>query len=91
LCRACANYFLMAVTLPLAWCATVVYRRTRNLYVWASRTPSSDLMLFLVVRTRSATTYESVPDIYNSTTYTCVVPVRSLAKATFGSSVDQEG
>jgi membrane protease YdiL (CAAX protease family) len=43
------NYFLMAVTLPLAWCATVVYRRTRNLYVLGVAHAIIGLMLFLVV------------------------------------------
>jgi membrane protease YdiL (CAAX protease family) len=43
------NYFLMAVTLPLAWCATIVYRRTRNLYLLGFGHAIIGLMLFLVV------------------------------------------
>lgn len=43
------NYFLMAVTLPLAWCATIVYRRTRNLYLLGIGHAVIGLMLFLVV------------------------------------------
>jgi membrane protease YdiL (CAAX protease family) len=43
------NYFLMAVTLPLAWYATIVYRRTRNLYLLGLAHAIIGLMLFLVV------------------------------------------
>src|ERR1035437_2284198 len=43
------NYFLMAVTFPLALCATLVYRRTRNLYVLGIAHAIIGLMLFLVV------------------------------------------
>jgi membrane protease YdiL (CAAX protease family) len=43
------NYFLMVVTLPLAWCATIVYRRTRNLYLLGFAHAIIGLMLFLVV------------------------------------------
>jgi len=43
------NYFLMVVTLPLAWCATLVYRRTRNLYLLGLAHAIIGLMLFLVV------------------------------------------
>lgn len=43
------NYFLMAVTLPLAWLATVVYRQTHDLYVLGVAHAVIGLMLFLVV------------------------------------------
>ena len=43
------NYFLMAVTLPLAWYATIVYQRTRNLYLLGLGHAIIGLMLFLVV------------------------------------------
>ena len=43
------NPFLMAVTLPLGWCATLLYRRTRNLYVMGIAHASIGLLLFLVV------------------------------------------
>ena len=43
------NYFLMGVTLPLAWCATIVYRRTCNLYLLGFAHAIIGLMLFLVV------------------------------------------
>ena len=43
------NYFLMAVTLPLAWYATIVYRRTRNLYLLGLAHGIIGLMLFLVM------------------------------------------
>ena len=43
------NPFLMAVTLPLGWCATLLYRRTRNLYVLGIAHAAVGLLLFLVV------------------------------------------
>jgi len=43
------NYFLMGVTLPLAWCATMVYRRTSNLYLLGFAHAIIGVMLFLVV------------------------------------------
>jgi hypothetical protein len=42
------NPFLMAVTLPLGWCATVYYRRTRNLYLLGIAHAGVGLLLFLV-------------------------------------------
>lgn len=43
------NPFLMAVTLPLGWCATVFYRRTHNLYLLGIAHAVIGLLLFLVV------------------------------------------
>jgi membrane protease YdiL (CAAX protease family) len=43
------NPFLMAVTLPLAWYATLVYRRTRNLYVLGIGHAFIGLTLFIVM------------------------------------------
>jgi membrane protease YdiL (CAAX protease family) len=43
------NPFLMAVTLPLGWCATRLYRRTRNLYLLGMVHAMVGLLLFLVV------------------------------------------
>jgi membrane protease YdiL (CAAX protease family) len=43
------NYFLMAVTLPLALFATIVYQRTRNLYLLGFGHAVIGLMLFLMV------------------------------------------
>jgi hypothetical protein len=43
------NPFLMAITLPLGWCATLFYRRTRNLYVLGIAHAAIGLLLFLVV------------------------------------------
>jgi membrane protease YdiL (CAAX protease family) len=43
------NPFLMAVTLPLGWCATLVYRRTRNLYLLGVAHGVIGLLLFIVV------------------------------------------
>jgi membrane protease YdiL (CAAX protease family) len=43
------NPFLMAVTLPLGWCATLLYRRTRNLYLLGIAHAVIGLLLFLVV------------------------------------------
>lgn len=43
------NPFLMAVTFPLGWCATLVYRRTRNLYLLGIAHAVIGLLLFLVV------------------------------------------
>jgi membrane protease YdiL (CAAX protease family) len=43
------NPFLMAVTLPLGWIATFVYRRTRNLYLLGIAHAIIGLLLFLVV------------------------------------------
>ena len=40
---------LMAITLPLGWCATQLYRRTRNLYVLGIVHAMFGLLLFLVV------------------------------------------
>lgn len=43
------NPFLMAVTLPLGWCATLIYLRTRNLYVLGIAHAVIGLLLFLTV------------------------------------------
>lgn len=43
------NPFLMAVTLPLGWCATLYYRRTHNLYLLGIAHAVIGLLLFLVV------------------------------------------
>ncbi len=43
------NPFLMAVTLPLSWCATRLYRRTCNLYLLGMVHAMVGLLLFLVV------------------------------------------
>jgi membrane protease YdiL (CAAX protease family) len=43
------NPFLMAVTLPLGWCATRLYLRTRNLYLLGMVHAMVGLLLFLVV------------------------------------------
>ena len=43
------NPFLMAVTLPLGWCATLLYRRTRNLYLLGITHAVVGLLLFLMV------------------------------------------
>jgi membrane protease YdiL (CAAX protease family) len=43
------NPFLMAVTLPLGWCATLLYRRTRNLYLLGIAHGTIGLLLFVTV------------------------------------------
>jgi len=43
------NPFLMAVTLPLAWCGTVLYRQSRNLYLLGIAHAAIGLLLFLTV------------------------------------------
>ena len=43
------NLFLMAVTLASGWCATLIYRRTRNLYLLGIAHAVLGLLLFLVV------------------------------------------
>ena len=43
------NPFLMAITLPLGWCATLLYRRNRNLYMLGIAHAAIGLLLFLVV------------------------------------------
>jgi membrane protease YdiL (CAAX protease family) len=43
------NPFLMAVTLPLGWCATLLYRRTHNLYLQGIAHAVIGLLLFLVI------------------------------------------
>jgi membrane protease YdiL (CAAX protease family) len=43
------NPFLMAVTLPLGWCATLLYRRTHNLYLLGIAHAIIGLLLFLTV------------------------------------------
>lgn len=43
------NPFLMAITLLLGWCATLLYRRTRNLYLLGIAHGAIGLLLFLVV------------------------------------------
>jgi membrane protease YdiL (CAAX protease family) len=43
------NPFLMAVTFPLGWCATKVYRRTRNLYFLGLAHATFGLLLYFVV------------------------------------------
>jgi membrane protease YdiL (CAAX protease family) len=43
------NPFLMAVTLPLGWGATLLYRRSRNLYLLGIAHAVVGLLLFLVV------------------------------------------
>jgi hypothetical protein len=43
------NPFLMVITLPLAWCATLLYRRSRNLYLLGIAHAAIGLLLFLVV------------------------------------------
>jgi membrane protease YdiL (CAAX protease family) len=42
------NPFLMAITLPLGWCATLLYRRTRNLYLLGIAHASVGVLLFLM-------------------------------------------
>lgn len=43
------NPFLMAVTLPLGWCAILLYRRTRNLYLLGIAHAALGVLLFMVV------------------------------------------
>jgi membrane protease YdiL (CAAX protease family) len=43
------NPFLMAITLPLGWCATLLYRRSPNLYLLGIAHAVIGLLLFLVV------------------------------------------
>jgi membrane protease YdiL (CAAX protease family) len=43
------NLFLMLITLPLGWCATLFYRRSRNLYLVGMAHAAVGLLLFLVV------------------------------------------
>jgi membrane protease YdiL (CAAX protease family) len=43
------NVFLMVLTLPLGWCATIFYLRTRNLYLLGIAHAIIGLLLFLVV------------------------------------------
>ncbi len=43
------NLFLMAVTLPLGWIATLIYRRKRNLYVLGIAHGIIGMLLFLAV------------------------------------------
>jgi membrane protease YdiL (CAAX protease family) len=43
------NPFLMAITFPLGWCATLLYRRSRNLYLLGIAHAAIGLLLFLVV------------------------------------------
>jgi len=43
------NPFLMAVTFPLALCATLIYRRTHNLYLLGIAHAIVGLLLFLVI------------------------------------------
>jgi membrane protease YdiL (CAAX protease family) len=43
------NPFLMAVTLPLGWTATILYLRTRNLYLLGIAHAIVGLLLFLVI------------------------------------------
>lgn len=43
------NPFLMAVTLPLGWCATLLYRRTHNLYLLGIAHAVIGLLLFIVI------------------------------------------
>jgi membrane protease YdiL (CAAX protease family) len=43
------NPFLMTITLPLGWCATLLYRRIRNLYFLGIAHATVGLLLFLVV------------------------------------------
>lgn len=43
------NPFLMIITLPLAWCATLLYRRSHNLYLLGIAHAAIGLLLFLVV------------------------------------------
>ena len=43
------NPFLMAITLPLGWCATQLYRRTNNLYLLGIVHAILGLLFFLVV------------------------------------------
>jgi len=42
------NPFLMAVGFPLGWCATLLYRQTRNLYLLGIAHAEVGLLLFLV-------------------------------------------
>lgn len=42
------NPFLMAVTFPLGWCATLLYRQTRNLYLLGIAHAEIGLLLLLV-------------------------------------------
>jgi len=43
------NPFLMTVTFPLAWCATIIYHRTHNLYLLGIAHAIIGLLLFLVI------------------------------------------
>lgn len=43
------NPFLVAITFPLGWCATLLYRRKRNLYLLGIAHAAVGLLLFLVV------------------------------------------
>ena len=43
------NPFLMSVTFPLGWCATLLYRRTHNLYLLGIAHGVIGFLLFLVV------------------------------------------
>jgi membrane protease YdiL (CAAX protease family) len=43
------NPFLMALTLPLGWCATLLYRRTRNLYALGIAHAALGMLLYLTV------------------------------------------
>lgn len=43
------NPFLMAITFPLGWWATLLYRRTRNLYLLGIAHAVVGMLLFLVV------------------------------------------
>jgi membrane protease YdiL (CAAX protease family) len=43
------NPFLMAITLPLGWYATLLYRRTRNLYLLGIAHAAVGLLLFVMV------------------------------------------
>lgn len=43
------NPFLMAITFPLGWCATLLYRRSHNLYLLGIAHATIGLLLFLVV------------------------------------------
>jgi membrane protease YdiL (CAAX protease family) len=53
----------MAITLPLGWCATLLYRRTRNLYLLGIAHATLGLLLFLVVPDDpSAVICESAPE-----------------------------
>jgi membrane protease YdiL (CAAX protease family) len=43
------NPFLIIITLPLGWCSTLLYRRTRNLYFLGIAHAAVGLLLLLVV------------------------------------------